>query len=149
MQENLLILTKMKIERRKPKTAEVYTASLNDIMFFLLLFFLIISTMVAPAAIKVLLPKSETAEQVATKTNITLIMDAEHQFMLDNKMVTFEEIEPNLSAILANNKAQDGSDIEYTVLLQADRSLSIQDVVKVIDIGNRLNVAMVLFTEKE
>ena len=57
----------MKIERRKTGIAEVYTASLNDIMFFLLLFFLIISTMVTPMALKVLLPHSSTAEQVAVK----------------------------------------------------------------------------------
>ena len=46
----------MKIERRKPRNAEVYTASLNDIMFFLMLFFLIIATMIAPATMKVVLP---------------------------------------------------------------------------------------------
>lgn len=53
----------MKIERRKTGIAEVYTASLNDIMFFLLLFFLIISTMVTPMALKVLLPHSSTADR--------------------------------------------------------------------------------------
>lgn len=67
----------MKIERRKTGIAEVYTASLNDIMFFLLLFFLIISTMVTPMALKVLLPHSSTAEQVAVKKNIMLVVTGE------------------------------------------------------------------------
>ena len=62
----------MKIERRKSRAAEVYTASLNDIMFFLLLFFLIISTMVTPATIRVLLPKSKTTDDAVIKKQINL-----------------------------------------------------------------------------
>ena len=49
----------MKIQRRKRFAAEVSTASLNDIMFFLLLFFLIISTLANPNVIKIMLPKAK------------------------------------------------------------------------------------------
>ena len=72
----------MKIERRKTRLAEVYTASLNDIMFFLLLFFLIISTMVTPVALKVMLPHSSTAEKVITKKNIMLAVTADRQYFI-------------------------------------------------------------------
>ena len=105
----------MKIERRKTGIAEVYTASLNDIMFFLLLFFLIISTMVTPMALKVLLPHSSTAEQVAVKKNIM---------------------------------TPDGKAVEYVVLLQADKSLNVQDVIDLVDIGNKLHVKTLLFVDK-
>jgi biopolymer transport protein ExbD len=135
----------MKIERRKARTAEVYTASLNDIMFFLLLFFLIISTMVTPAAIKVLLPNSSTAEKVVTKKHINLIINSNHQFFIDDREVAFEEIEPALASVLAQKTDEE----DYTVLLQADRSLNLQDVINIIDIGNKLNIKMVLFTQKD
>ena len=79
----------MKIERRKTGIAEVYTASLNDIMFFLLLFFLIISTMVTPMALKVLLPHSSTAEQVAVKKNIMLVVTGDRQYYIDDQKVGF------------------------------------------------------------
>ena len=135
----------MKIERRKLRTAEVYTASLNDIMFFLLLFFLIISTLVTPATIRVLLPKSKTSENVAIKKQINLTVTAEHKYFIDNKEVTFENIEPNLAQMIAKKAKTE----DLIVLLHADKTLNLQDVVSVIDIGNKLKVKMVLFTQKE
>lgn len=89
----------MKIERRKTRLAEVYTASLNDIMFFLLLFFLIISTMVTPVALKVMLPHSSTAEKVITKKNIMLAVTADRQYFIDDRKVEFKEIEPALASM--------------------------------------------------
>lgn len=145
----------MKIERRKTRSAEVYTASLNDIMFFLLLFFLIISTMVTPAAIKVLLPNSTTAEKVVTKKNINLIVNSNHQYFINDTEVSKEGLESALAATVAVEQAkekipEDSNEVvEFTVLLQADRSLNLQDIVDVIDVGNKLNLKMVLFTQKD
>lgn len=135
----------MKIERRKLRTAEVYTASLNDIMFFLLLFFLIVSTMITPSTIRVLLPNSKTSEDSVIKKQISLTITADHLYYLNKKQITFEDIEPKLSVLLKNKTKKE----ELIVLLQADKSLNLQDVVNVIDIGNKLNVKMVLFTHKK
>lgn len=135
----------MKIERRKLRTAEVYTASLNDIMFFLLLFFLIVATMVTPATIRVLLPKSKTSENVAIKKQISLTITAEHKYYIDKNEVTFETIEPQLAQMIAKKAKTD----DLIILLHADKTLNLQDVVSVIDIGNKLKVKMVLFTQKE
>jgi biopolymer transport protein ExbD len=135
----------MKIERKKSRIVEVYTASLNDIMFFLLLFFLIISTMVTPAAIRVLLPNSSTSEQVVTRKNINLVVTSDLRYFIEDKEIQKDEIEASLAAILA----QKGENEEVNVLLQADRTLSLQDVIDVIDIGNKLRVKMVLFTQKQ
>lgn len=134
----------MKIERRKKRSSRVYTSSLNDIMFFLLLFFLIISTMVTPAAIRVLLPNAATSEKVVTKKNINLIITQDLRYYVNDKEVSKIDIEPTLAAIL-EKKAENE---EVNVLLQADKTLSLQDVVDVIDIGNKLRVKMVLFTQK-
>jgi len=54
----------MNIRRSKHFKPEVSTSSLNDIMFFLLLFFLIVSTLANPNVIKVLLPKSRSAQEI-------------------------------------------------------------------------------------
>lgn len=137
----------MKIERRKTRTAEVYTSSLNDIMFFLLLFFLIISTMVTPAAIRVLLPNANTSEQVVTKENINLIITGGLQYFINDKEITKDQIEGALIGQMEQMK-QKNPNVEVNVLLQADRSLNLQDVVDVIDIGNKLRVKMILFTQK-
>lgn len=114
-------------------------------MFFLLLFFLIISTLVTPAAIKVALPNSKTSNEVVSKKSIQLAITADHRYFLDDREIVFEEIEPALRAII-DQKAEDE---EINILLQADKSLPLQDVVDVIDIGNATKVKMVLFTQKE
>ncbi len=134
----------MKIQRKKSRAAEVYTSSLNDIMFFLLLFFLIISTMVTPAAIRVLLPQASSSEQVMTKKNINLVITADLHYYIDDKEIAKKDIEPILAAMIANKAENE----EMNVLLQADRNLSLQDVIDIIDIGNKVRVKMILFTQK-
>ncbi len=134
----------MKIERRKNRITEVYTASLNDIMFFLLLFFLIISTLVTPTAIRVLLPNASTSTQVVTRKTINLVITSDLRYYIGNKEVTKAQIEPGLLDILAKK----GENEEVNVFLQADKSLSLQDVVDVIEIGYRVNVSMALLTQK-
>ena len=125
----------MKIERRKPRNAEVYTASLNDIMFFLMLFFLIIATMIAPATMKVVLPSSKTSSDAAIRNQVNLGEDLE---------VPFEQIEPMIARELEKKRDQ-----ETIVLLHADKSLNLQDVVNLFDIGNKLKTKMILFTQKD
>ena len=135
-------------DRRSFTKPEVMIIPMIDIMFFLLLFFLIISTMVTPMALKVLLPHSSTAEQVAVKKNIMLVVTGDRQYYIDDQKVGFGEIESRLSAILKNNTTPDGKAVEYVVLLQADKSLNVQDVIDLVDIGNKLHVKTLLFVDK-
>lgn len=134
----------MKIERRKPHNAEVYTASLNDIMFFLMLFFLIIATMIAPATMKVVLPSSKTSSDAAIRNQINLTVTADLKYFVEDREVTLEQIEPIIAQELEKKKNK-----ETIVLLHADRSLNLQNVVNLFDIGNRLKTKMILFTQKE
>ncbi|HMU70646.1 MAG TPA: biopolymer transporter ExbD, partial [Chitinophagales bacterium] len=62
----------MKIGRRRKTEAEVFSASMNDIMFFLMLFFLIISTLANPNVIKVMLPNAENVETTYNKQEVSL-----------------------------------------------------------------------------
>lgn len=103
--------------------------------------------MVTPAAIRVLLPNAATSEQVVTKKNINLIITQDLRYYVNDKSVTKDEIEPALIAAITKEKEKN-SNVEVNVLLQADKSLSLQNVVDVIDIGNKLKVKMVLFTQK-
>jgi len=134
----------MKIERRKPRNAEVYTASLNDIMFFLMLFFLIIATMIAPATMKVVLPSSKTSSDAAIRNQINLTVTADLKYFVEDREVTLEQIETIIAQELEKKKNK-----ETIVLLHADRWLNLQNVVNLFDIGNRLKTKMILFTQKE
>ena len=136
----------MKIERKKQRGAEVYTASLNDIMFFLMLFFLIIATMIAPATMNVVLPSSKTSSDAAVYNQINLKVAPDStglKYFIGDKPVAFEDIEPMLAQEIAKKQNQ-----ETTVLLHADKSLNLQDVVDLFDIGNKLKTKMILFTKK-
>jgi biopolymer transport protein ExbD len=103
--------------------------------------------MVTPAAIRVLLPNAATSEKVVTKKNINLIITKDLRYYINDKELAKEELEPALAAVLTKEKA-DNPNVEMNVLLQADKSLSLQDVVDVIDVGNKLQVKMILFTQK-
>ena len=132
----------MKIERRKSRTSEVYTASLNDIMFFLLLFFLIISTMVNPSVIKLLLPKASNSEQTVSKQTINLAVTKELKYYLNDEEVPFDKLEIKLKILM--NRAK-----ETTVVLRADNTITLQPVVDIIDLGNKLKIKVILATRKD
>lgn len=112
---------------------------MNDIMFFLMLFFLIASTVVNPSIIKLLLPKSSTGMSVSKKT-VAVSISKELEYFLDKKKVSLEEVSTGLQKMM-------GSVDELTVILYVDKDVSIENVVKVMDISNKLKVKLVLATD--
>jgi biopolymer transport protein ExbD len=130
----------MKIRARNKFAAEVATSSLNDIMFFLLLFFLIISTVANPNVIKVLLPKS-SASQALSKQPIILTITENREYFINKRPVSVENLEKELI------KACTGLH-EPTVVLHAASNLSIQDLVNVMQVGAHQKIKMVLATDK-
>jgi biopolymer transport protein ExbD len=130
----------MKFKRQRRFEAEVQTASLNDIMFFLMLFFLIVSTLGSPNVIKLLLPKSEKSTHDVSKQPITLSITKDKEYFIDKKQVNFPQLE---NALL---QATGGME-EPTVILRAEQTLTIQDLVDVMAMGARLKIRMVLATE--
>jgi biopolymer transport protein ExbD len=130
----------MNIRRRKQFKPEVSTSSLNDIMFFLLLFFLIVSTLANPNVIKVLLPKSKTAQEI-DKQQINLTVTEDRRYYIDQKEVLLSELEPKLQEHIRGIE-------NPTVVLRFAKSLNIQDLVDVLEVGVRLNIKMVMATDK-
>lgn len=131
----------MKLRRQKHFQAEVATSSLNDIMFFLLLFFLIISTVTAPNVIKILLPKSD-ASQSLSKQPVQLTVTEDKRYYINKTEVQLAQLEGTLL------KACEGM-AEPTVVLRIPYSLSIQDLVDVMQIGTKHKVKIVLATVKK
>jgi len=130
----------MRLKRNKRFGAEVATAALNDIMFFLLLFFLILSTVANPNVIKLMLPRASIAQSLQ-KQQVQLSITKDKEYYINQKQVPFE----NLESSLLNSCRQIA---EPTVIVRADYSLSIQDLVNVLQIGSKLKLKMVLATDK-
>ncbi len=131
----------MKIKRRHQFAAEVATSSLNDIMFFLLLFFLIISTIANPNVIKVLLPKSSETQALSKKT-IILTVTKTKDFYINKKPVAAGQLEQELIKVTKGME-------QPTVVLHIPRDLEIQDLVDVLKIGVKNKIKVVLATEKK
>ncbi|GAA3778806.1 biopolymer transporter ExbD [Flavobacterium ginsengiterrae] len=128
----------MSIKRKRRFHAEVATSSLSDIMFFLLLFFLIISTLANPNVIKMTLPKAKSNEKT-NKQLISLSVTEDKQFYIDKQPVAFEELETTLM-----NKM--GADKTQTVVVRIPFNLQVQDLVDVLQIGVRNNLKFVIAT---
>lgn len=119
--------------------AEVQTSAMNDIMFFLLLFFLIASTVTNPNVIKLLLPKSSSGQAVSKKT-ISVTISQDLKYTVNNKEIKIDDMQKTLEGFKTIGA-------ELTIVLSVDRTVAIQNVVQVMDIAQKLNIKLVLATE--
>jgi biopolymer transport protein ExbD len=131
----------MKLKRNKPFQTEVSTSSLNDIMFFLLLFFLIVSTLSNPNVIKLLLPRS-TASQSINKQQVAISVTEDKKIFLNSREITFDQYIIELHAIAATMK-------EPTIVLRMSQKLNIQDLVDFLEVGASEHIKIVLATDKK
>ena len=119
--------------------AEVHASAMNDIMFFLLLFFLIASTVTNPNIIKLLLPRSDSGQSVSKKT-ITVSVTKDLEYFVDKQQVNPDQLTPKL-------QSYQGTAQELTIVLYVDRTVAIENVVNVMDVANKLKIKLVLATE--
>lgn len=117
-------------------------ASMTDVIFLLLIFFMITSTIVVPNAIKVLLPQSQQQAQVKPITRVTI--DKNLNYYVANageteRQVPFESITPFLQSVYSN-------DPDIFVALYADEEVPYREIVHILDIANQNKFKMVLMT---
>lgn len=108
-------------------------ASMSDLVFLLLIFFMLTSTLVAPNAIKLLLPTSES--RTMARQTVTVYINAEQDIFLEEQMVDIDALQSGL--IIALQGQNDGS-----VVLRADQTVPVQQIVSVIDVVNTINSMM-------
>jgi biopolymer transport protein ExbD len=129
----------MNINRRhKDKDAEIYTHSMSDILFFLLFFFLIAATLANPNVIKLQLPKANS--NTSSKQTVVVSIDANHQFYVSTKAVAYENLLTEIKPYLGNQ-------VDPAIVINAEKSVPIEDVVKVMNIAKELKVKVVLATQ--
>ncbi len=131
----------MNLRSRKNKpSAEVHTSALNDIMFFLMLFFLLASAVSNPQVVKLLLPKSSAGEQSVAKKTVTVSITKDLGYFIDKIPVPIEGLEAAIQSQMAAGE-------EVTIMLYVDNTVPIQNVISVMDVANRLKIKVVLATE--
>ncbi|MBW8333547.1 MAG: biopolymer transporter ExbD [Prolixibacteraceae bacterium] len=134
----------MALKRRNKVNVTFSMASMTDIVFLLLLFFMITSTMVAPNALKLLLPQSNNQTVAKAITTVSITADLKYYINEDGdlKRVSFSEIEPHLQQMVKENE-------ETYIALHADKSVPIEQVVSIMNIAKRNNIKMILATAAE
>lgn len=128
----------MAIQMQNKRSAEFSTSAMSDLVFLLLIFFMITSTLVAPNAINLLLPKSNSGKQLASR-NIEVYIDADKNYYVNpngsqSVPVAYEELLPALMQAAAQDKSE-----QRTVILRSDKSVPIENVVALMDVLNVMN----------
>jgi len=128
----------MGLKPRNKVSALFNMSSLTDIIFLLLIFFMLTSTLVSPNALKLLLPSSNS--QTLAKQTVSVSITKDLKYYLDKKRVTLEELSSNL-------QDKFGEIDDATIVLNADKSVPVDNVVQVMNIANQLDLKMILATK--
>ena len=131
----------MRFQRRQKIHSEVGTGPLTDIMFFLLLFFLIVSTLTSPNVIKLLLPSASPSKAVSKQT-ITVSITPDLKYYVGEQEIP----QPDLTRVI-EDKIQGVP--EPTIVLRVDKTVPVENLVEILDIGIRLRIKIVLATNKK
>jgi biopolymer transport protein ExbD len=125
------------IRSRNKVSIQFSMASMTDIVFLLLIFFMITSTLIAPNALKLLLPQSK--HQTAAKPITTVSITKNHEFYIETTRVNISELETRLQTLLRG-------ETEPTISLHVDRSVPMEDVVQVMNIARDNRYKLILAT---
>lgn len=120
----------MPIHARNKINASFSIASMSDLVFLLLIFFMITSTLVAPNVIKLLLPSSSS--KTMAKQTVTVYINENQNFFVEELQVNEDILESQIAQKLEGQT-------EGTVVLRADKSVPVQHIVTVIDAVNSIN----------
>ena len=120
----------MAIKTRNKLGVSFNSSSMSDLVFLLLIFFMLTSTLVAPNAIKLLLPSSSS--KTMAKQTVTVYINDLFQYYVDETPVTDDELAGSISAKIAGHS-------DATIVLRSDKTVPVQYVVNVIDAVNDIN----------
>jgi len=127
----------MGLRSRNKVSATFNMSSMTDIVFLLLIFFMLTSTLVSPNALKLLLPSSKA--KTLEKQTISISITKDIAFYINENEVSENTIEQELKLLLNNEQ-------EPAIILHADKTVAIEHVVKIMDIAYRNKYKIVLAT---
>jgi len=128
----------MALKSRNKISANFNMSSMTDIVFLLLIFFMLTSTLVSPNALKLLLPTSKA--KTLEKQTISVSITKDIEYFINENSVSLNSLEQELR-LLVNNEKEPG------IILHTDKTVAIEHVVKVMDIAYRNKYKIVLATK--
>lgn len=125
----------MNLRGRNKVSAEFSMSSMTDIVFLLLVFFLLTSPAITPDALDLILPKAKGKTSNVQKASVSITKEG--AYYVDKERVSEYGIEEELKKVLAGQE-------EPTIILRAEEGVPIEDAVFVMDIANRNKYKVVL-----
>lgn len=123
----------MKLKRTQFPKVDIMMAPMIDIIFLLLIFFLLTSSFVFQPGIKINLPKAVTSEVIPEK-NLTVIITSDNLIYLNNKLITTNELKEALRKAAGDNRS---------ILIKSDKKASVGKVVQIWDMCRDLGISQV------
>ena len=112
---------------------ETNSSSMSDLVFLLLIFFMITSTLISPNAVKLLLP--ESSSKTMAKQNVTVYIDESNNFYVGETAVGVDQLQPMIASGI-----EPGVE-DACIVLRSDKTVQVQYVVNVIDAVNEINAS--------
>lgn len=135
----------MAIKRRHRINPNFSMASMTDVIFLLLIFFMVTSTVVYPNAIKVNLPQSSQQAAAKPLSRVTIDANLNYYVAFGNEHEQPTDIDQLVDFLLRTREREP----EMFVAIYADESVPYGEVVKILDLANKHNLKMVLATAPE
>ena len=130
----------MGLRSRNKVSPNFNMSSMTDIVFLLLIFFMLTSTLVSPNALNLLLPSSSTKTQTKQTVSVSITKDLE--YYINQEKVEFDFLEPLL-------RKEMGSDPNNSIILHVDKTIPIDAAVQVMNIANENKFKLVLATKSK
>jgi biopolymer transport protein ExbD len=128
----------MNLRNRNKISAEFNMSSMTDLVFLLLIFFMLTSTLVTSSALDVILPKSKA--QTVKKSTVTVTISKDLKFSINDDIVSINDLEISILQYVSN-------DPEAVLILRVDESVPTGEAVRIMDIAYRNKIKMVLATD--
>jgi len=128
----------MNLRSKSKVSAEFSMSSMTDLVFLLLIFFILTSTLVTTSALDIILPNSKA--QTVKKQDVKITISADLQFDVDGDIVPAEMVERALLAKVAG-------DPTAVIILRADKMVPTGETVRILDIGYRNRLKMIIATD--
>ncbi|WP_162426274.1 ExbD/TolR family protein [Pontibacter pudoricolor] len=132
----------MNLRSKNKINPEFNMSSMTDIIFLLLIFFMLTSNFVTPSGLPVSLPSSKTSNIVMQKISISITGDL--KYYLNDKPIALEDIEPQLAALLQGTQEGEG-----VVVLHVDKTVPVEHLARVAGIAANMNAKVTLATLPE
>lgn len=132
----------MAIQARNKSNIHFAMSGMTDIVFLLLIFFMLVSTLIVPGTLGVELPSSNN--QTISNPSVQVSITHEHNYLLDGEDISFSSLEDALREKIAESTEQ-----PVTVRLNADERLYWEDVTQFIELAKRVKFKLILGTKPE